>query len=181
MAASVSGNPARPLIAHPIDIVGKARLLYDETIAWFADNSLRILIAFGFAAAIVIVLLGIKKALQRFGRENAELVDWRAVVGRVAAKTSFWFLVIVAARLVDGYADAPKLVDQTILYIFTVAFTFQAAVWIRELVLGFVERRAGVADQDHGALGSAMTLIRFFVTFSLFALAVVLVDRKSVV
>ncbi|HEY0270630.1 MAG TPA: mechanosensitive ion channel family protein [Sphingomonas sp.] len=175
MAAGNTSAPARPLIAHPIDIGGQSRLLYNETVAWFSDNSLRIVVAVAIAAGIVAVLLGVQKLARRYGRENEELVDWRAILGRIAERTSFWFLVIVAARLVDGYADAPKLVDRTIEYFFTVALTFQAAMWARELVLGFVERRAGVSDQDNSTLGSAITLIRFFVTFSLFSLAVVLV------
>src|SRR5206468_3471110 len=67
------------------------------------------------------------------------------------------------------------LLDKTIGFLFTVALTFQAAVWLRELTLGFVEHRAGMTDQDHGALASATGIIRFLVSFTLFSLALVLV------
>ena len=142
---------------------------------WLSANALRIVVALAVGAVLVAALLFIQKLAQRLCRDNAELVDWKTIVGRIAAKTSFWFLVIVAAKLVDGYADTPPLLDKTIGFLFTVAFTFQAAVWVRELVLGFVEHRAGMTDQDHGALASATGIIRFLVSFTLFSLALVLV------
>jgi small-conductance mechanosensitive channel len=159
----------------PADLVGQARLLANETLAWLSANSLRILIAVAAAALIVAGLLGLKKLAQRLCREHDALVGWRTIIGRVAARTSFWFLVIVAARLVDGYADTPPLLDTTIAFLFTVGLTFQAALWVRELVLGFVEHRAGMTDQDHGSLASALGIIRFLVSFTLFAIALVLV------
>lgn len=159
----------------PADLVGQGRLLANETLAWLSANSLRILIAVAAAAVIVVALLAVKKLAQRLCREQDVLIGWRTILGRVAARTSFWFLVIVAARLVDGYADAPPLLDKTIAFLFTVGLTFQAALWVRELVLGFVEHRAGMTDQDHGSLSSALGIIRFLVSFTVFAIALVLV------
>ncbi|WP_454885286.1 mechanosensitive ion channel family protein [Sphingomonas oryzagri] len=159
----------------PQGLTGQGQAMVNETIAWLHANSLRIIIALAVGAVIVFVLMAIKKFAQRLCREDDALVSWRTILGRMAAKTSFWFLVIIAARLVDGYADAPPLLDKTIGFLFTVGFTFQAAIWVRELALGFIEHRAGVTDQDHSALGSAMGIIRFLVTFTLFAIALVLV------
>lgn len=159
----------------PQDLNGQGRALVAETLGWLQANSLRIVIALAVGAVIVVALLAIKKVAQRLCREHDELVSWRTILGRMAAKTSFWFLVIIAARLVDGYADTPPLLDKTIGFLFTIGLTFQAAVWVRELALGFIEHRAGVTDQDHSTLGSAMGIIRFLVTFTLFAIALVLV------
>lgn len=174
MAANQT-NPSPHVFTPPADLVGQGRLLLNETLAWLSDNSLRILIAVAAAALIVAAQLAVKKVVQRLCREHDELVGWRNILGRVATRTSFWFLVIVAARLVDGYADAPPLLDKTLAFLFTVGFTFQAALWTRELVLGFVEHRAGATDQDHGTLSSALGIIRFLVSFTLFSVALVLV------
>jgi len=159
----------------PQDLAGQGQMLASETIAWLQANSLRIVIALAVGVIIVVALLAVQKAAQRLCRDKDPLVGWRTIVGRIAAKTSFWFLVIVAARLVDGYADTPPLLDRTIGFLFTVGLTFQAAVWARELVIGFVEHRAGMTDQDHGSLASAMGIIRFLVSFTLFSIALVLV------
>jgi small-conductance mechanosensitive channel len=173
--ASAKTNFPDHVFSPPQDLAGQGQALVTETIDWLRINSLHILIAIGIAAVIVFVLLAAQKFAQRLCREDEVLVSWRTIIGRMAAKTSFWFLVIVAARLVDGYAAAPPLLDKTIGFLFTIGLTFQAAVWARELALGFVEHRAGVTDQDHSALSSAMGIIRFLVTFTLFAVALVLV------
>jgi len=159
----------------PQDLAGQGQMLVNETVTWLQANSLRIVIALAVGAVIVVALLAVQKAAQRLCRSEDPLVGWRTILGRIAARTSFWFLVIVAARLVDGYADTPPLLDKTIAFLFTVSFTFQAAIWVRELVLGFVEHRAGATDQDHGTLASAMGIIRFLVSFTLFSIALVLV------
>jgi small-conductance mechanosensitive channel len=159
----------------PQDLSGQGQMLVSETIIWLQANSLRIVIALAVGAVIVVALLAAQKAAQRLCRSDDPLVGWRTILGRIAAKTSFWFLVIVAARLVDGYADVPPLLDKTIGFLFTIGLTFQAAIWARELVLGFVEHRAGATEQDHGTLVSAMGIIRFLVSFALFAIALVLV------
>lgn len=150
-------------------------LLFAETSGWIAENWLRIAIAVGIAAAIVLVLLTVQKMAQRLCREGDALVSWRTIIGRVAARTKFWFLVILAAKIVDNYAEAPLWLDRTITFLFTIGVTVQAAIWVREVVLGVVEHRAGGAQHANGALTSAMSIIRALVTFLVFAIALVLI------
>jgi small-conductance mechanosensitive channel len=174
--ANAKVNMPDHVFTPPQDLAGQAQMLINETVTWLQANSLRIVIALAIGAAIVVVLLAAQKFLQRLGRKEEALVGWRTIIGRIAAKTSFWFLVIIAARLVDGYADTPPLLDKTIGFLFTIGVTFQVAVWARELALGFIEHRAGMGETDHvSALSSAMGIIRFLVTFTLFAIALVLV------
>jgi small-conductance mechanosensitive channel len=173
--ANAKTNFPNHVFTPPQDLAGQGQMLVSETLSWLHANSLRIVIALAVGVVIVVALLAVQKLAQRLCRENDPLVGWRTILGRMAAKTSFWFLVIVAARLFDGYADAPPLLDKTIGFLFTIALTFQAAIWVRELVLGFVEHRAGGTDQDHGSLASAMGIIRFMVSFTIFAIALVLV------
>ncbi|WBO22184.1 mechanosensitive ion channel family protein [Sphingomonas abietis] len=168
-------NSAAPVFHPPVDFAAEGQALAAETSQWISDHWLQLLIAVGIAVVIVFALLAVQKGAQRLCREDDALVSWRTIIGRIAARTRFWFLVIVAARLVDGYADAPPLVDKTIAFLFTVGLTFQAALWARELVIGFVEHRAGAAENTGGALTSAMGIIRFLVTFALFSIALILV------
>lgn len=151
------------------------QMFFAETSVWVSDNWLKIAIAVGFAAALVAVLLAVQKLAQRLSRDDQALVGWRTIVGRMAARTRFWFLVIVAARIVSGYAETPQLLDRTIAFFFTIGMTIQAAIWVREVVLGFVEHRAGGTEHEHGALASAMGIIRVMVTFLVFAIAIVLI------
>jgi small-conductance mechanosensitive channel len=129
--ASATTTLPQHVFTPPADLIGQSRLLVNETVAWLAANSLRILIAIAAGALIVAALLAVNKLARRLCRDGDALV--------------------------------------------TVGLTFQAALWVRELVLGFVEHRAGMSDQDHGSLASALGIIRFMVSFTLFSIALVLV------
>jgi small-conductance mechanosensitive channel len=50
----------------------------------------------------------------------------------------------------------------------------QGAIWARELILGLIGRRVE-SETGQGALGSAMAIIRILVSFTLFAIALILI------
>ena len=148
------------------------RLLWDESIDWILSHYLQISIALAVGAAICALLYGIRALGQRMCRQRESgVTHWPETIGRVLAATRPWFIILFAARLVDGYADPPPLVEQTILVLFTIASSLQGALWVRELVLGVIEHRAGGAQST--ALGSAVGIIRLLVTITLFAIAIV--------
>jgi small-conductance mechanosensitive channel len=105
---------------------------------------------------------------------DPEHVHWRTVLGRVLAGTRLWFMIALAARLVARYAGAPETVAATIQVFFVVAATLQVALWVREIVLGIIEHRAGALEENSG-LGSAVGIIRLLVTIAIFIIAVVVV------
>ena len=153
----------------------QVQLLVAETSRWISDNWLKIAIAAGFAVLIVAMLLAVQKLAQRLCRDEDPLVGWWTIVGRLAARTRLWFLVILAARIVAGYAETPQGLDRTVGFLFTITMTVQAAIWAREVVLGLVEHRAGGAEHANGALISAIEIIRALVTFLVFSIAIVLI------
>jgi small-conductance mechanosensitive channel len=97
------------------------------------------------------------------------------ILGHAIARTNLFFIVTLAAQLVSGYAGAPGEVARTISFLFTIASTFQAAIWARELILGAIEHRTQSEHYSGEALLSAMGLIRLLVTAVLFAVALVVV------
>ena len=56
---------------------------------------------------------------------------------------------------------------------FVIAASLQAAIWARELILGYVAHRTG--DQEQSTLASAIGIIRLLVTVTLFAIAIILI------
>lgn len=170
MAANTTATALRPSTL-PVQV----HTLFGETLHWLSDNWLRIALAAGIATLIILVLLGVQKAASRLCAHDDPLVGWRTIIGRIASKTRFWFIVNLACRLVDAYAETPATLHATIKFLFTVALTFQAAIWARELALGYIEHRAGGTEHGHGTLSSAMGIIRVLVTFTLFAVALILV------
>ncbi len=141
---------------------------------WLSNHSLQILIGSVVAVLIVLLLLGAKMLGLRLCATDPGHTHWRTTVGRVLARTKLWFMVAVAAQLVAGYAAAPPAVAHTIQFVFTVATAFQVALWVRELVLGIIEHRAGGVE-DATSLGSAIGIIRLLVSIAIFAIAIIVV------
>ena len=157
------------------DVHEQAQTLFAATFAWFRTHWLEIIIAVAVAAVIVVAL----HFLRRLGHKLCNLrpgpAGWGTVFGRAIVKTGNFFIVMVAAKLVAGYANAPPEVETTITFLFTVSAVFQAAIWAREIILGAVEHRTSSDNYSGEALVSAMGIIRLLVTFALFAIALIVV------
>jgi small-conductance mechanosensitive channel len=141
---------------------------------WFATHWLQITISLVAGVLLYLAMTGIKRLVVRLHRHAHHPTDLRALIGRTAAKTTHFFMMMAAARLVAGYASPPAWLLTTISFLFTVIAVFQGAIWAREFVIGLIERRTG-ADGHGETLSNAMGLIRILVTFALFAIATVMV------
>lgn len=148
--------------------------LWHDSFDWVANNAVEILIAIAVAVAIVLILSAIRSAGIRACRNDTLGTGWPGIIGRVISRTRLWFMVMLAAEVVAGYTLPPPALAHTIQMLFTIAASLQAALWARELVLGIIDRRAGI-EPDHQTLGSAMGLIRVLVSVALFAIALVLI------
>lgn len=141
---------------------------------WLSTHWKEVLIAMAVGTAIVLVL----HAFRAFGKwlqhRQGRVGEFGSVLGRAIAQTNSFFMVTVAAKLVIGYAEAPDAVRTVVDFLFTVASVFQAAIWMRELLLGFIERRTE-ASTRHESLSSALGIIRILVSFALFAIATIVV------
>lgn len=152
----------------------QARSLISDSTAWLSENALQIVLGITAAAVIVVVLIGARRIGVRLCRSDTAGTHWRTIFGRMLAKTSTWFMIIVAAELVAGYMAPPEAVRSTIHFLFVIAVALQAAVWGRELIMGVIEHRAGGPDPQ-GALGSALGIIHLLVTVTLFAIAALMI------
>jgi len=153
--------------------VTSLRLLWDDSLAWLAGHFLQIAIACAIGAFLVAAMLGVRIIGNRMCRKHTSLTHWPTTIGRVIAETRLWFMVLLAAKLVQSYADPPLIVLQTVNVLFTIAAALQGALWVRAFIFGLVEHRAG--DDGQGTLGSAMGIIRLLVTVILYAIATVLI------
>jgi len=162
----------------PLDV--QAQRLWTDTTAWLSSHSLQILLGIAAGAVIVALLLGVRWIGTRICGTDPTHTHWRTVIGRILAGTRLWFMIAVAMRMVAGYSLAPEAVAATVAVFFTLALTLQVALWVRELVLGVIEHRAGALEESSG-LGSAIGIIRLLVTIAIFAVAtIVVLDNLNV-
>ena len=151
----------------------------DRFLDWLILN----LDALAIGSLVAVGLVGLMLLLRSIGyrvvASDPDCLTWRAVVGRVLAKTSVLFMVAAAVEIVVTYAQPPARIERLFHAAFIVAFALQGAVWGRELILGVIGQRVG--DNPDTTLGNAMSLIRVLVSVALFAVAfIVILDNLGV-
>ena len=156
------------------DISQRVVGLVHEISLWIAGNAVGILIAAAIGTFIALVLLGLRGIGCRIIRQGADNLHWRLIFARALAKTHLLFIILCSAQLVAEHANTPPALRQLIQFLFVIAASLQAAIWARELILGFVEHRVG-PEADRTTLGSATGIIRLLVSVALFAIAIILI------
>lgn len=166
---------AKPVTIDPEQVGKQSAQLLDSASQWVATHWMQVLVAVGIGAAVALLLMWLRSFGPRLAGRSASGKGWPAVFGRAIERTNTFFIITLAAQLVDGFAAAPAEVTRTVNFLFTVAATFQAAIWARELILGGIEHRTRGEHYTGEALMSAMGLIRVLVSFAVFAIALVVV------
>jgi small-conductance mechanosensitive channel len=146
----------------------------DRFNSWFEANRDGLVTGVVVGLVIVALMLLLRSYGERSVRHDPLGLGWRAVIGRVLAKTSVGFMIVTAADVVATYAALPHPAARLIDILFVIAFAIQGAVWGRELVLGVIGRK--VAEENgNGPLASAMAIIRMLVSVALFTIAGILI------
>ena len=154
---------------------------YQLLAEWVRDNALELLIALAIGFALYVGLSWIKRkaalnAARRGDDGRIATVAWRAL-----SRTKRFFRIILAVELVNSVANTPAPLSRIIFVLFTIAVVIQVAVWLREIILALVERRAYQSGTEQDTLQSAMTLIKLGVSFAVFAIAaIVILDNLGV-
>lgn len=160
-----------------------ARLTYysDVVTDWVRGNMAELAVAAIAAVLVYVVLSWLKRRAARIARERENHAAMASIIARTIARTGKFFRIMAAIELVNGYANAPVPLARTIDVLFTIAVVLQAAVWLREIIIGLIERRASDSGGEHETLQSAMVLIRLLVSFAVFAIAaIVILDNLGV-
>jgi small-conductance mechanosensitive channel len=148
---------------------------------WVQGNLLELAIAVAAAILLFLALSWLRRVAARIARESEHRAAMKSIIARTISRTSKFFRVMVAIELVNGFANAPAPLARTIEVLFTISFVIQVAIWLREIILGLIERRAADGEAEHETLASAMVLIRLLVSFAVFAIAaIVILDNLGV-
>lgn len=151
------------------------------TVEWVRGNMLELAIATTAAVFLFLALSWLRRFAFRVAQKSERRAAMKSIVARTLARTSKFFRVMVAVQLVNSFANAPAPIARTITVFFTISFVIQVAIWLREIILGLIERRAGEGEHEHETLANAMVLIRLLVSFALFAIAaIVILDNLGV-
>jgi small-conductance mechanosensitive channel len=165
----------------PESIVPRLQSYWDALNMWVQTNYVELGIAVVAAIIVFVALSWLKRIAANIARASEHRAHLKSIIARTLARTSKFFRVMVSIELVNQIANAPAALTQTVDILFTIAIVTQIAIWLREIILGLIERRAGEGVHEHDTLQSAMVLIRLLVSFVLFAVAaIVILDNLGV-
>ncbi|MBJ7254987.1 MAG: mechanosensitive ion channel family protein [Sphingomonadaceae bacterium] len=159
----------------PQAIGPRLQTYWDALTNWVQTNYVELGIAVVAAIIVFVALSWLKRIAANVARASAHRAHLKSIVARTLARTSKFFRVMVSIELVNQIANAPAALTQTVDILFTIAIVIQVAIWLREIILGLIERRAGEGVHENDTLQSAMVLIRLLVSFVLFAIAAIVV------
>ncbi|HEX9964724.1 MAG TPA: mechanosensitive ion channel domain-containing protein [Allosphingosinicella sp.] len=155
------------------NFIEKSGVLATEARTWVDGNIVGLLVAAAIGTAIVLAMLAVRSLGCRMIARLGSDPHWPGIFARALAKTNIYFIVATSAQLVADHANTPPALRGVIHVAFVIAASLQAAIWARELILGYVAHRTG--DQEQGTLASAISIIRLLVTVALFAIAIILI------
>lgn len=155
------------------NFIEKSSALAAEAQAWVSGNLVGILVAAAIGIAIALAMLAVRSlGCKLIGRLDGD-PHWPGIFARALARTKIYFIIATSAQLVADHAETPPALMGIIHAVFVVAAALQAAIWARELILGYIAHRTG--DQEQSTLASAIGIIRLLVTVTLFAIAVIVI------
>ena len=162
-------------------ILPRLESYWTTLVTWVEGNAVELGIAVAAAVVVFLLLSWLKRIAAKVARESEQRAELKSIIARTLARTSKFFRVMVAVEVVNRYANAPDMLTRTVDVLFTIAVTIQIAVWLREIILGLIERRVSDGQHERDTLASAMVLIRLSVSFALFAIAaIVILDNLGV-
>ena len=174
--------PVPKIPSDPIAAINERLTYYSDVVtAWVRGNIAELAVAAAAAVLVYLLLSWLKRRAAKIAHEREDHAAMASIIARTIARTGKFFRVMAAIELVNGYANAPAPLARTIDVLFTIAVVLQVAVWLREIILGLIERRASDSGGEHETLQSAMVLIRLLVSFAVFAIAaIVILDNLGV-
>jgi small-conductance mechanosensitive channel len=129
----------------------------------------------GNGASLALIFIGIRRWLAGFARRREGAGTWLVAACDLIGKTTMWFIIALAARLVVQFMDIPARLTAAVAFLFIIAATLQVAIWVRALAIDIIEQRAAAGGADEANIGSAINIIRLLLTVAIFAIAIIIV------
>ncbi|WP_438729971.1 mechanosensitive ion channel family protein [Parasphingorhabdus sp. DH2-15] len=143
---------------------------------WLESHSVEVAIAFAIGAIIFAVLLFARNRIRGYAQKQSDRLAITTIVTRTLGKTNSFFLMLVSIKAVTGAVNTPEAINNIIIFLFTIAAVLQGAIWIREIILGFIEKRASnESGEVSETLTNALALIRVIVSVAVFAIATIMI------
>jgi small-conductance mechanosensitive channel len=141
--------------------------------AWFDLHWGDIGIAAAAAATLFALLYGLRMLARRREVRLAPDITLTDVFLRAAARTRTLALIFITLCLTIPYTSPPPGVLAFLGVLMTATLALQGAAWLRDILLGVVQRRA--AEHGSETLANGLAVIRLLISVALFAIAAIII------
>jgi small-conductance mechanosensitive channel len=156
------------------DIAHKVESLTVDTYGWLKADSETAFSALGIAVGLYFLFFGLRWGLGHLLGDAHPVTHWRGFTRRIVKRTRSPFIAVFSAFIVTRIVDTPPLLQHAITIAFTISFAVQGALWVREILLALVDRRAAESDEPDEFV-SAINIIKVLVNIVVWALAIILI------
>jgi small-conductance mechanosensitive channel len=168
--------PAADPLTDPFAQIGPRLQEYGLIVVdWLRGHIVELMLAATAATLLFLLLSWLQRRAAKIADASEDRSALLSIAARTFARTSRFFRIMVSVELVNRYASAPGPVARTLDVLFTIAVVIQVAIWLREIIVGLIERRASDSEGEHETLANAMVLIRLLISFALFAIAAIVI------
>ncbi len=179
MTTAITKAPTAPPADATQDVlrnIGPRLNHYSDSLGqWVQSHSVDLIIAAIAGTLIYLATSWLRRRAARSALKRGDNWSLSTIALKAFARTGRFFRIMLAIELVTEYASAPPAVRRIVFILFTIAVVIQAAIWMREIILALIERRAQLSGSENDTLASAMALIRVAVSFILFAVAAIVI------
>ena len=140
---------------------------------WFDDHWGDIAAAALAALVLFLLLYGFRMLARRREVRPPTEATLSDIFLRAAARTKTLPLVIVSLCVAIPYTSPPASVGGLVSVLLTATLALQGAAWLRDILIGVVQRRA--ADGQNETLVNALAIIRLLISVALFAIAAIII------
>lgn len=172
MQALPAAPTAKPIIGR--DVGKQVETLAADTYSWIVDDSTAFLIAVACVVGLYFLFYAVRWGVGRALGTRHEVTTWRGFFARVVRKTRSPFIAVAAVYAVTHFVPMPGPLQRAIDFAFTIAFAVQGAIWLREVLLALVDRRAADTEGSH-EFASALGIIRVMINVIVWIIATILI------
>lgn len=148
-----------------------------ELVSWIGSGQREALIAIGLTIVFFILLRALRwlvlGGVRRLPHEDEYTVS--EVAARMIRRFHSYFMLAVALVLTDWIMELPTAVSSFVRFFFVLAIVLQFAEWVQEFTVSWISRNLHRGSGDARALASAFNVIKWFITFGIWAVALLLI------
>jgi small-conductance mechanosensitive channel len=139
----------------------------EQAVAWIVGLAIAVGVYLGLA-------LVRRMLLRRVERSDAE-AGWLSGLRQALVRTSSLFLLVLAIYAGTFFVTLPAEVERVITSALVIALFFQGALWVSDIVVGWVAWYAASKAEENRAIANALHLIQLFARVVVWSIAFLLI------